>query len=283
MPTSPTPIDALPAAPDRADRATFSARATAMFDALKNAFVSQCNAIATNVFNNATEAATSATNAATSASTATTKATEAGASATASGTSATNSASSATTAATSATNAATSASAAATSASNAASDASSVASALASIAGGPVASVNGMTGVVTGIATEAYVTAERTASTTLTSKTIEAGTFTNGYTEETASASGTAFTFAFASGTVQGFTTTGNATITLPAPAAGKSFQIQVAFGGAHTLAFSGGAVGWPDNTTPTFSGASGKTDVLNFVSNVAGTKWLGSIIKGYA
>lgn len=108
-------------------------------------------------------------------------------------------------------------------------------------------------------------------------------TITDGYTEETASSSGTAFTFSFANGTVQSFTTTGNTTITLPAVAAGKSFQIQIAFGGSHTLGFAGGAVAWSDNTTPTFSGAAGKTDVINFVANVAGTKWLGALHgKGY-
>lgn len=75
MPTTPPTITALPAAPDRADRATFSTRATAIFDALKNLFVGEANALASNVFGNATEAATSAT-------TATTKAAEALASAT---------------------------------------------------------------------------------------------------------------------------------------------------------------------------------------------------------
>ena len=118
---------------------------------------------------------------------------------------------------------------------------------------------------------------------TLTNKTIDAGVFTNGYTEETSNNSGTSFTFDFANGSVQAFSTTGNATITLPAVAVGKSFQIQIAFGGSHTLGFTGGAVAWSDNTTPTFSGATGKTDVINFVANVAGTKWLGALhSKGY-
>lgn len=66
MPTTPIPISALPAAPDRADRATFSGRAVAMFTALKEVFVGEVNAIASNVNVNAGEAATSASNAATS-------------------------------------------------------------------------------------------------------------------------------------------------------------------------------------------------------------------------
>lgn len=64
MRTTPTLISALPAAPDRADRATFSGRAVAMFTALKEVFVGEVNAIASNVNTNAGEAATSAANAA---------------------------------------------------------------------------------------------------------------------------------------------------------------------------------------------------------------------------
>ena len=77
MPTSPPSIDALPTAPDRADRATFSARATAFFAALKDAFVGQVNALASNAYANAVDAynsavaaLTSANNAASSAATA---------------------------------------------------------------------------------------------------------------------------------------------------------------------------------------------------------------------
>lgn len=66
MPSTPIPISALPAAPDRADRATFSARAVAMFSALKDVFVGEVNAIAITANTNAGEAATSAANAATS-------------------------------------------------------------------------------------------------------------------------------------------------------------------------------------------------------------------------
>lgn len=60
MPTSPPTIDALPTAPDRADRATFSARATAFFAALKDTFASQLSAVASNAYANAAEALASA-------------------------------------------------------------------------------------------------------------------------------------------------------------------------------------------------------------------------------
>lgn len=86
--TTPPTITALPAAPDRADRATFSARATAMFSALKDAFVGEVGAVATNVFNNATDAATSASTASSAASTATTQASNASSSASSASTSA---------------------------------------------------------------------------------------------------------------------------------------------------------------------------------------------------
>lgn len=61
MPTSPPALTGAPAVPDRADRPTFSARATAFFDWLKNSFVGEVSALANNVFGNATDAASSAT------------------------------------------------------------------------------------------------------------------------------------------------------------------------------------------------------------------------------
>ncbi len=81
MPTTPVPITALPAAPDRADRSTFSARAVAMFTALKDVFVGEVNAIAITANTNATEAAASALAAAGSETIASAAATSAAASA----------------------------------------------------------------------------------------------------------------------------------------------------------------------------------------------------------
>lgn len=46
MASNPPTISNLPATPDRADRPTFSARCVALFDALKNAFVGEANALA---------------------------------------------------------------------------------------------------------------------------------------------------------------------------------------------------------------------------------------------
>lgn len=60
--TAPTPIAALPAAPDPNDRATFNTRAYP-WAAAQAVMVTETNAIAENVFNNATEAASLATTA----------------------------------------------------------------------------------------------------------------------------------------------------------------------------------------------------------------------------
>ncbi|MBU0788880.1 MAG: hypothetical protein KKB08_06735 [Gammaproteobacteria bacterium] len=61
---APTPVDALPTAPDPNDRATFDARAYPYQVALSGAYRTQINAIADNVNNNAGEAVSAATAAA---------------------------------------------------------------------------------------------------------------------------------------------------------------------------------------------------------------------------
>lgn len=60
---APTTIVDAPTAPDRADRATFSTRATASFAHLKDQAIPGFNAVAANVYNNATEAYNLATTA----------------------------------------------------------------------------------------------------------------------------------------------------------------------------------------------------------------------------
>lgn len=67
MPTAVVPIDAMPDAPDRADRANLSRKSTAAFTALKDAFVPQTNALGNATFLNAQDAYNAATAAATSA------------------------------------------------------------------------------------------------------------------------------------------------------------------------------------------------------------------------
>lgn len=72
--TTPPSITPSPAAPDRADRNTFSSRATAWSDWLKTHGVPEIAAVATNVYDNAVDAYNNATSAASDAGTATTQA-----------------------------------------------------------------------------------------------------------------------------------------------------------------------------------------------------------------
>lgn len=113
----------------------------------------------------------------------------------------------------------------------------------------------------------------------LTNKTIEAGTFTNGYTEETVTANtSTAYTINLTNGTVQILTLTGNCTYTFPAAAAGKSFllvQKQDATGN-RTVTWDS-SVKWPANTAPTITSTASKADLFSFVSD--GTYWYGRVV----
>lgn len=114
---------------------------------------------------------------------------------------------------------------------------------------------------------------------TLTNKTIEAGTFTNGYTEESVTANtGTAYTIDLANGTVQILTLTGNCTYTFPTPTAGKSFtlfQKQDATG-SRTVTWAA-TVKWPASTAPTITSTASKMDVFSFIAD--GTNWIGRTI----
>lgn len=116
-----------------------------------------------------------------------------------------------------------------------------------------------------------------TDSQTLTNKTIEAGTFTNGYTEETVTANtSTAYTIDLANGSVQILTLTGNCTYTFPTVVAGKSFtllQFQDATG-SRTVTWPA-TVKWPAGTAPTLTSTATKMDKFVFTAN--GSYWYGS------
>lgn len=118
-----------------------------------------------------------------------------------------------------------------------------------------------------------------TGTETLTNKTIEAGTFTNGYTEEVATANtSTAYTIDLAGGTVQILTLTGNCTYTFPTPVAGKSFiLIQKQDGtGSRTVTWPA-SVDWPSATAPTLTATASKADKFVFTA-IDGSNWLGSV-----
>ena len=116
-----------------------------------------------------------------------------------------------------------------------------------------------------------------TGSATLTNKTIEAGTFTNGYTEEVATANtSTAYTIDLANGSVQILTLTGNCTFTFPTATAGKSFILILKQDGTGSrTATWPAAVKWPSGTAPTITATASKADKYVFTAD--GTNWIGS------
>lgn len=145
---------------------------------------------------------------------------------------------------------------------------------------GGVNSVNGQTGDVT-LTTGAVVGTSDTQ--TLTSKTIEAGTFTAGYTEEVATANtSTAYTIDLANGSVQILTLTGNCTFTFPTATAGKSFILLLKQDGTGSrTATWPAAVKWPSSTAPTITSTASKGD--KFVFTADGSYWWGSVAgQGY-
>ena len=118
-----------------------------------------------------------------------------------------------------------------------------------------------------------------TGTETLTNKTVENGTFTNGYTEETVTANtGTAYTIDLANGSVQYLTLTGNVTYTFPTPVAGRSFiliQRQDATGG-RTVTWPS-TVDWPGAVAPTLTSTAQRVDKFVFTA-IDGSNWLGSV-----
>ena len=116
-----------------------------------------------------------------------------------------------------------------------------------------------------------------TGTQTLTNKTIEAGVFTNGYTEEVATANtGTAYTIDLAGGSVQILTLTGNCTFTFPTATAGRGLTLLLKQDGtgSRTVTWPS-AVKWPAGTAPTITATASKLDKYVFTAD--GTNWYGS------
>lgn len=114
---------------------------------------------------------------------------------------------------------------------------------------------------------------------TLTNKTIQAATFTDGYTEETVTANtSTSYTISLANGTVQILTLTGNCTYTFPSTTAGTSFLlVQKQDGtGSRTVTWPA-SVKWPASTAPTLTSTASKADVFAFTCD--GTYWYGRVV----
>jgi len=116
-------------------------------------------------------------------------------------------------------------------------------------------------------------------SLTLTNPTVEAGTFTNGYTEEVFSSTPTStITLDLANGSVQIITLGGNITYTFPTPVAGKSLTlVQKQDGtGSRTVTWPA-SVKWPAGTAPTITSTASKADKFIFTA-IDGSSWLGSV-----
>ena len=117
-----------------------------------------------------------------------------------------------------------------------------------------------------------------TGSQTLTNKTIEAGTFTNGYTEEVNTANtSTAYTISLADGSFQVLTLTGNATITMPTATAGKSFILLLKQDGTGSRTVTWSTVKWPAGTAPPITSTASKPHIFSFFAD--GTNWYGTTV----
>jgi hypothetical protein len=118
-----------------------------------------------------------------------------------------------------------------------------------------------------------------TGSETLTNKTVEAGTFTNGYTEEVFSSTPTStITLDLANGSVQIITLGGNITYTFPTPVAGKSFILvhKQDGTGSRTVTWPA-SVKWPAGTAPTLTSTASRADKFVFTA-IDSSSWLGSV-----
>ena len=99
-------------------------------------------------------------------------------------------------------------------------------------------------------------------------------TVTN-YTETAYTAnSSTAITLALTNGTVQIITLTGNATITMPAAGAGKSFLMLLRQDATGSRTVTWSTVKWASGTAPTITSTASKQDIYSFFSD--GTSWYG-------
>jgi hypothetical protein len=117
-----------------------------------------------------------------------------------------------------------------------------------------------------------------TGTQTLTNKTIEAGTFTNGYTEEVNTANtSTAYTISLADGSFQVLTLTGNATITMPTATAGRSFILLLKQDATGSRTVTWSTVYWPGGTAPTITSTASKQDIYSFFAD--GSKWYGTTV----
>lgn len=246
--TAPSTITPMPAAPSSTDPSSFDTNADATVAAFP-VFISQVNAAAANVFANAVDTQTNATNAAASAAAA---AASSGAAPWASGSYTTG------TAAYSPINGLVYRRKAPGGASP--TDPSLDSTNWLTVATGDVT----LTGTQT--LTNKTLTAAAINGGTVASAALTAPTITNYVETVHAPAAGASFTVDLANGTMQKFTTNANTTITLPAAAAGKSYAVEISYGGTHTITWAGGTlIKWAGGTAPTATSVNGKRDIYVF------------------
>ena len=130
----------------------------------------------------------------------------------------------------------------------------------------PISVANGGTGVTASTGSGSVVLNSAPA--------ITNPTVTN-YTETAYTAnSSTAITLALTNGTVQIITLTGNATITMPAAGAGKSFLMLLRQDATGSRTVTWSTVKWASGTAPTITSTASKQDIYSFFSD--GTSWYG-------
>jgi len=117
---------------------------------------------------------------------------------------------------------------------------------------------------------------------TLTNKTIEAGTFTNGYTEEVLSItiSASTYTIDLANGSIQ-YYTLGNASITFtfPTSTTGRSMMLVLKQDASGNRAVTWPAsVKWSASSTPSLTSTASRSDVFSFTC-IDGSSWIGVVV----
>lgn len=141
------------------------------------------------------------------------------------------------------------------------------------------ASVSPTTGIIT--------TADSTGDLTLQNNGTDALTLSSGkvvnptvknYVEQSYVAnSSTAITIDLSNGTFQIITLTGNATVTMPTAAAGKSFILLLRQDATGSRTVTWTTVQWPGATAPTITSTASKQDIYSFFSD--GTSWYGTTV----